>query len=215
MVRNPTRKAGDGMNPGYMSWIWIVISLILLASGWKDVLLKGVTAKAIRFFFIVWCLLMAVHFPIGKHVLYPIFFFLFILYCAALLSGEHAQRRLQMAFLPTFLGILEFMLRQTSGAAVLMLPDSSLLLAAAAVLLVRPAVPQIAVISMSELVCLALTVYVHKERLPLTIGDMRFQDHWWLAVCSARLTTVAVEHVGLVVKTGFYSWVERGRDRRK
>lgn len=42
------------MNPGYLSLILISVILILLASGWKDILIKGATHKALMLFFISW-----------------------------------------------------------------------------------------------------------------------------------------------------------------
>lgn len=38
------------MNPGYLSWLLMIITIILFVSGWKDFLLRGITSRVILLF---------------------------------------------------------------------------------------------------------------------------------------------------------------------
>ncbi len=44
------RSKVGAMNPGYLSLLLMVVTLILFASGWKDIIMRGITSKVILLF---------------------------------------------------------------------------------------------------------------------------------------------------------------------
>ncbi|WP_409346588.1 hypothetical protein [Paenibacillus sp. MBLB4367] len=203
------------MNPGYLSLIWMVMTVILLASGWKDVFLRDVPNGKIAVFFALWLPLSFLPVEVGRITIYGIYPLLAIIGLYGLAARDAGQRRLQMVTAIILLGTVDFGMRQTEGIAAPAMPDSSFVLAVAVTLLVRRPAKQIAVLSLSLLLSSAMFLYVTGGRLPSVLGDARFQDHWWMTVCLARIWTVLAEGIAAAAKAGYSSILERTRQWRK
>lgn len=205
----------EKMNPGYLSLIWIVISLILLVSGWKDVVLHNIPRRQIAVFFIAWFLLVFVQFEVKGMKVYGIVPLIAVIGIYGLVSRISAERRLQTITAVILLGTIDFGMRQTEGIAAPALPDSAFILALAVTLLVRKPALQISALSLSLLLSEGMVLVAAGGRMPASLGDAVFQDHWWMTVCTARIWTLLAEGAAAVVKHGYHSLLERTRQWRK
>ncbi|MBD2861332.1 hypothetical protein [Paenibacillus oceani] len=209
------------MNAGFLSWILILVTFILLASGWKTFLLRGVSYQAILTFFAAWCVASRFDVSMGKGwavngVIVP----LLILIGAALWRQRSFLGGLHGLSFGLFLASVYYLLKHMGDIDPFFLPSrvtfgAALILALLAAILVRKPEDQIACLSFALLCGSALYGYVHKGQSAMPFAGLPFQDEWWLAVGSARLMSSAAETVVGSVCEVSKSLADRWRETRK
>lgn len=193
------------MNPGFMSWILIVVSLILLASGWKNSVLRSISDRSIVLFFAAWCLLSRFHFNWGGAEIYPIAFLLLMNIVLSLWRRQTIISAIHFVSFGLFLASIYYLLKHLGDLDPFFLPFQTSLGTSAAValmaaMLVRRANDQIGCISFALLLGWVLYGTVHREQAGFRIGDFTDQDEWWLAVVMARGVSVAAESAAAIAR---------------
>jgi hypothetical protein len=187
------------MNPGYLSLILISILFILLASGWKDVILGEVSRQALLLFFALYFAGSLVHVQL---------FGLYIsgsyavcagttLYGLAKTARSHSffySAHLGISFV--LLGCFYFLLTEiTRVNPFLTLFHSELhpilWLGILSFLLVRPK-HTLWVTSSAMIFGNLLVKYGHRQEFPVQLGDAMFWDQWWAAMFVAGAMSLLI-----------------------
>ncbi|MDF2713317.1 MAG: hypothetical protein K0R28_242 [Paenibacillus sp.] len=209
------------MNPGFLTFILISITLILLASGWKPTLLPGIPHYAIVIFFTAWCLSGLFHFRLRDG--FEINGTVVVLFAVAvpiLLNRRSLVTGLHYVSLGLFLASVHYLLKHLGELDPFFLPYRSWagtdwVIALLAAILVRKAKDQIACISLALICGCALYRLVHPDRSTVPFGGLLFQDEWWLTVFAARIIAVAGEYAADSVRAASRSIIDRWRGLRK
>ncbi|RAU94739.1 hypothetical protein [Paenibacillus sp. YN15] len=188
------------MNPGYLSLVLISVTMILLASGWKDILLPGIPRAGILAFFVGW--MIAALFSVELERAEIQFTLPYLLLCAAAAtrSLKAPLLRAHVWVCGLLLGAFDCLLRELGGWAALA-PQGHAWLNEAAVIAVitlllgRGALWQWIALSVGLTVSEALFFWFHQETASVA-GGAAFADHWWLLLCLTRGLSVLLEAAG-------------------
>lgn len=193
------------MNPGYLSIILMVVTLILFASGWKDFIIRGITNKVILLFFIFWLIGMRlpIVFPFGQIHLNVVVLCVVILWVFWRSHGN--LYRLHLLSIGVLLGSVTFFLLETihlTPFLVIVNQDTTIALIVAVLVsfMTRNAAVQLAVVSMGLLLGDAYFRYLHREHLGIQLGTLAFQDVWWLSVFLTRGISLMITSTLFVCK---------------
>ncbi|TMV51311.1 hypothetical protein FE783_05880 [Paenibacillus mesophilus] len=209
------------MNPGFLTFILISITLILLASGWKSMLLPGIPHYAIVIFFTAWCLSGLFHFRLRDGIeINGTVVVLFAVAMPILLDRRSIVTGLHYVSLSLFLASVYYLLKHLGDLDPFLLPyrswaGTAWIAAMLAAVLIRKAKDQIACLSLALLCGSALYRLVHPDRTAVPFGGLQFQDEWWLTVFAARMIAVAGENAAASVRYASKSIMDRWRGLRK
>jgi hypothetical protein len=193
------------MNPGYLSIVLLVVSLILFASGWTDFLMRGITSKVILLFFISWLVTMEgqitlEHAHIGLWIAVPA-----LASIAIVVRSSGIMHRLHIVSAGLLLGSVTFFLLETihlipslllGSVELTMALLSGLLISA---LIKLPAV-QLAVVTIGLLLGEAYFRFVHKDLIGFQLGTADLQDRWWLTLYVTRLVSLLLASIALLCR---------------
>lgn len=190
------------MNPGYLSYVLISMLLILLASGWKDILFHGVTRTSILLFFVGWIPASFIQLSLGGVTVSLVIPFLL----AACLGGSWKMdtilQRGHVWSAGILLGLFDLIMRELDGWN-LIPPQynpaaySALALAVLAAVMARGPLWQFIALSVGLVTAELLYAWLNRTSLGArTVGGPAFSDHWWYALCLARGLTVLAESGG-------------------
>jgi len=197
------------MNDGYLSYLLMLTSAILLASGWKNVLAREVSARELITFYTAWCA--------GLFFLIPITSNAYVqgVYVAILLLLAGVARRTRLAELAYLalagiligaVGYFIHVLYTTDPVLILYDPtiDIALVCAVLAWTVTQEASHQGAVIAIALLIRdMAGSCQVASSHdLICKLGDSALQDGWWVAVCTSRVLSVASEWLVRICLSG-------------
>lgn len=205
------------MNPGYLSYILICITVILLVSGWKDALLRGVSARAITLFFIGWFALSEVKFSLGQWTISGPYAGLVILFFFLLSALPEEISVFYLMACGLTLGLFYFLANGIS-LSLAGLPGSSqlwlgLLIGLLVISLYRNPIAQLACITLCILSGSLLQMYSHASLAGYRLGFGHMKDHWWLFAFSARIITAALGYIALMTRTWFQQWTEARKEK--
>mgnify|MGYP000536513906 CR=1 FL=1 len=180
------------MNPGYLSIIVIVVVVILLASGWRDFFLRGLSLQMILLFFICWLLLFSIHIDVIGINFYLSSILLIVTGLWFTWKVEKSFIRLHIVSMAVFVGILDFALRETtrfSSTPIVLIEEFkiAIILAVSFLVLLRPIFQQLPSLIFGLLLGDAITMYTHRTSVPFTWGGPSFQDHWLFTVVVVRI----------------------------
>ncbi|MCS7462449.1 hypothetical protein N0M98_20210 [Paenibacillus doosanensis] len=206
------------MNPGYLSLLLMVVALILFASGWKDIIVRGITSKVILLFFVCWLVASQLTVPAagGRVNLCVAVLLFFAAYTLWTMRGF--VYRLHMLSVGALLGSLCFFMQETihlipalflGGTEVSIALIIGLL---ASVLIQIPSV-QLAALSIGLLLAELYRGYLHQDYAGLQIGYQSFQDRWWLTVFMSRSLSL-ITGFGLLACKKSVNWMTEGIKRR-
>lgn len=194
------KRLGDGMNPGYLSYLLISIVLILLASGWKDILLRGISHKTILLFFILWLPASFLRFRFYGQSMQGVLPLLAVTAAAGTLALGKLRLQLHVWTSGILLGMFDLILLEMSDwlpVFTFLLPaaDSALVLAFIAMLLGRAPLWQLTALTGALLIGETFHRFLHATSGTKAVwGGPGFQDRWWLVVCLTRGLTVTFEY---------------------
>ena len=189
------------MNPGYLSYLLISVVFILLASGWKDILLRGVPHVRILLFFVGWFVSGFWTIPwngAGISLLIP---YLLILGGWGVAVMRKTLLQLHVLLSATLVGMFDFVVLELngwfpftiSGSPVL---DSSLVLSVVIVLLGRKVLWQFTALTIGLLIGEGAHHVMHWHVMAGHVaGGLDFSDHWWLTMCCTRGLTVVLDTI--------------------
>lgn len=207
------------MNPGYWSLIMISVTLVLLATGWKETIIGKVTNRAVFLFFAAWMALSPFDVRLGARVGVNMSVVLLVVMAMfALIRGETMRNRLHLAEFGLFLAPLFFLFRYLAAtnpfmSEMLSGPTTAVAFGSMAVLATRNGLEQIGCITIGLLVGHSLLLCNHPGYVVL--GGPSFRDDWWLAVAAARSETVVLQSVRVAFHEARQSIRYRRKDARK
>jgi hypothetical protein len=206
------------MNPSFLSWVLICISLILLASGWNNFFLQGISHRLILPFIVGWLLCSAVTFTFHLGSINLVGPWLLLFHLHFLYTHRRLTQWLQLGLYSWVLGGLCFvmleMLRLNPLPAIIhpyVTPTMyiAFVLSLTVFFLKRAPLVQITMLSLGLLIGTTLYQYNHHGGKPPHLADSSFQDLWWGAVITARVMTVFVETVANGCKSLVLLWMRK------
>jgi hypothetical protein len=191
------------MNPGYMTIFVLMVICILLASGWKDLLLAGISREAIIVFIVGWllCSFFSLHFIIyGAGIQINLAFIFLLGYSLFLFSHlKEPLDRLHTVALAVLLGLLDVTFREASPFA---MGYDALIMAIVTVSFQREAQKQIASLLLGLLCGNVVSMIIHQRAQTIVMADQRYQDFWWLTLLLARAGAVIFDYLRPSLKKG-------------
>ncbi|WP_189014264.1 YphA family membrane protein [Paenibacillus marchantiophytorum] len=208
------------MNSGYLSLILLCITMILFASGWKDVYIRSISHKGMLLFFASWLVLSRVAITIG-HVHVQLVYVVILLICLGILYVTQGFiHKLHLLSIGLLLGSFHFLLHQLLEMDPILIVrnsqwDVALLLALVVVILQRKASEQIAALSIGYLLGDVYQASIHPVNGLHHLGNAAFQDQWWLSVFAARTVTIILQATYQGCRNVVKSWMDRKGGWRK
>lgn len=175
------------MNPGYLSVLCIAVSLILIASGWKDVFISHITSRTLLLFFAAWFMLHPVRWPIGNVIVSGSALLMAVVSVLCLIKSEGWLSRIHYGAASLLLGSVSSLLSLYLKAAPQihsLAPEwtASALIGLLAALLLRQQSMLIGGISLGLLLSELLLNRSGNQEASMLLGDPRIQDRWWLTL---------------------------------
>ncbi|WP_281886884.1 hypothetical protein [Paenibacillus sp. YYML68] len=193
------------MNAGYLSLLLVVVALILVLSGWKDILLRGMTPTSLLLFFVLWIVLLPLSFEwqsiqfSGSAILWiGILSYVFV-------SMRGSLLRFHLISVSLLLSSVYFFLKET----IHLMPTimiwnatftTALMVGVLAAGLLRQPGLQIAAITAALLLGESMSLYAHRDTAIVVIGHAGAQDLWWLSIFTARAVSLLLEAMGNAVR---------------
>ncbi|WP_052487116.1 YphA family membrane protein [Gordoniibacillus kamchatkensis] len=208
------------MNPGFLSLILLVIALILLSSGWKDVLLRSISHKGILLFFIAWVGLSKWTVTVQHFKLSGPFLLVSALAVCLWLGTEGAAAKLHALSIGLLLGSFHFLLQELFEIDPILIVsradvDIAVLVGLITLVLQRSVSLQLACLSIGLATgTLYGVLFRHKTGI-MTLGGPSFQDQWWTAVFVSRCATVLMQEAANGVKVLSQLWADKRKGWRK
>jgi len=184
------------MNPGFLSYILLTLSLIFIGFGWKPHAIGGASARAALWFCLCWIVAAAVVWHAGAWSGTLAYAPLAALAAFALrspLPGKDAATALAFGCLLGAMYSLVQLVERVDPLAIVLHPtvDPLLLIALLAVCYTRRASIQFALLSVALIVNDAYMALLYAEWQPAFFGGRAFQDGWWAAATAVRCASVA------------------------
>lgn len=183
------------MNPGYLTLLLIIISFILVVSGWKEVFLSRVPLKEILLFFMLWVI--SSQFSIQwNHVKLNGIILLLGVFSGWLLLRFRSRficfRLLTVSMLLASLHFLLIEFFKLSPVFVLFRTelDAAFWMSMICVFMLRNPLYQFVSLSIGLVLGDAYSLYYSHQEMPLHLGSLAFQDQWWFAILTVRLASV-------------------------
>jgi hypothetical protein len=186
------------MNPGYLTFILVSVILILLASGWKETLLPGLSNKRLALFFTVWLggngivlSLGAVHLTLSYAVIAGLSLIL-------LKSAGNIKQSLGLVAVSLLIAACDYLFLEIYSVNPFMIvigkrADIALILGSVGLLLNRHPYRQMLILSIALLLGEAWYQISHLATKPIKLGTADFMDQWWLTIFATRVATATVQ----------------------
>jgi hypothetical protein len=196
------------MNPGYMTFVVILTIGILLGSGWKDYIFKGLSYKSIVFFVAGWiiCSFIKLHIHVQQNLdiqFNAAFIFLLLFSLYSMMRLKSAFERLNCITVSLVLCLLDFTFREATGLA---MEYKAICLALAVAGLQKSTTKQLACLLLGFLCSNIFSLVIHHRTRTLLLADQSYQDLWWLTVLLSRLIAVLYEN-GVISFRKWYSGI--------
>lgn len=208
------------MNPGYLSFVLISIAAVLLASGWKDTLLRGVSGKLLLLFFPCWIAASSLTVTVAGNIRINLVLAVLAVLTASAIGGygnllEKIHHLSLGLLLASVYFAMQVLVKLDPG---LFFRFADLNMAAAsglmAALSARHPGTQTAVLSIGLVVGDFLYLYAARDLLPMELGHRTFQDRWWLSIFFARGFTLFFAFVVAACREMKQVWLAYRNGRR-
>lgn len=206
------------MNSGYMSYLMICISIILLVSGWREVLLKEISPKAILLFFAGWICFSSGNLVFHKLEFSGIYAGLICLLIIIMIYLPNGLSQVRILGSGLMLGLYYFLYMElATGFPQFPYSVNGALTVIMTVLLIslyRKPLEQLGCITLSLLFGSLLQGYAAPYLTGTRVSAAALADQWWLLVVSARVTTVVVQQLSIIARSIYQSWSEAWKERK-
>ncbi|CAN7593221.1 hypothetical protein LJR153_004388 [Paenibacillus sp. LjRoot153] len=202
------------MNAGYLSLILLCITLILFASGWKELYIRSISHKGMLLFFVSWLIGSRVNVTIQHIHVQLVYVVVLTIAFSILYVTQGFIHKLHLLSIGLLIGSLHFLFQQLLEMDPILIIRNSewqtaLLIAVVAVVVQRNAWEQIAAISIGYLIGDMYQAGIHKVDGFHQLGMATFQDQWWLSIFTARTITIVVQAAYSGCRTVVRSWLDR------
>lgn len=186
------------MNAGYLSLLLVVVSLILFASGWKDIILRGITPTSLLLFFVSWILASRVSFAWGPVTVNGAIGVLILTGVVTVLRTKGMMLKLHVFSVALLMGSVYFFLRETLHLMPSLIvwnvqATMALFIGIIDAVLLRSAALQLAALAAALLIGEGMYLYAHRDQGELVFGTPSLLDFWWLTAFAARGYSLGLE----------------------
>ncbi|MCR8642313.1 hypothetical protein NV379_06530 [Paenibacillus sp. N1-5-1-14] len=193
------------MNPGYLSLILICITLIMLASGWKEVFLRHVSHKEILLFFMLWLIGSQLKFGQGLLEVNGSFIVGLALCVYACIKVNSPLMQMYMVVSGVLLGMVYMLLLELFATDPVFIIwnagwDAALGMSLLAVLMRRGNTIQMVSVAIGVLVGDFGHHLLHRSEAPISLGSAIFQDTWWLVLITVSIASQLLQSILVGVK---------------
>jgi hypothetical protein len=200
------------MNPGYMTFVVLLATGILLGSGWKDYFFNGLSYKSIVFFIAGWltCSFFKSHFYLpGIDIQFNLAFVFLLLFSVYLMMRlKSSLERLNIITVSLVLCLLDFTFREASGLA---MEYIAIWLALAVTCLQKSPTKQLISLLLGFLCSNVLSLITHQHTQTFLLADQSYQDLWWFTALLSRLFTVMYENFVISFRKWYGGYFERNK----
>jgi hypothetical protein len=202
------------MNAGYLSLILLCITLILFASGWKELYIRSISHKGMLLFFVSWIVFSRFTVTIQHVQVGLVYVWVLIISLGILYKTQGFIHKLHLLSIGLLLGSLHFLLQQLLEMDPILIVrnsewDTALMLAVVVLVLQRSAWEQIAALSIGYLLGDMYQAGIHPLDGYHHVGKATFQDQWWLSVFAARTMTIILQSAYNGCRNIIRSWMDR------
>jgi hypothetical protein len=220
MSARTTSKVINEMNSGYLSLILLCITLILLASGWKDLYVRSISPTWILLFFVGWLMLVSFQLKLDGIQFNMVYVWVAAFSIGIWIHTRGIVHKLHLLSVGLLLGSFHFLLQEiltTDPIMVVIKPnlDTALFLVLIVILIERRVKEQIACLSIGLLLGDFYFAFVHQAVVPVRFGGPSFQDEWWLSVFAARTLTLVLQSALTGCRVMIRTWLDRKGGWRK
>ncbi|MDF2668347.1 MAG: hypothetical protein K0R67_653 [Paenibacillus sp.] len=213
------------MTPCYLSMILLCLTFILLASGWKNELLPGISDRSLLVFTASWIILSQIQINLPSPTITDVNLVVLLLVWLVV-QNIWASSTWLAAFhfisIGLFQAALFYLLCYFAQADPMFFPYHSPAVAAVflglvTALLTRNAFEQVGVVTFALLVGTGLYAVVMNKghsSYSLLFGGRLFQDQWWAAVASVRLASLCIHTVWAFGSGAVKSWSTRNEVKK-
>jgi hypothetical protein len=186
------------MNPGYLTIVIILTVGILLASGWKDLLLKEMTYPMIVVFITGWliCSFFSLHFKLLtiEVQLNAAYIFIILISGVFIIHLHSTLERLNLFILILLLCMLDFALREASNFSIV---TNAMWLALVTVVIQKNPLKQTIALLVGFLGSNLLSELIHQRTQLFVLAEQPYQDLWWLTLLLTRVLALIYEYCAL------------------
>ncbi len=191
------------MNPGYLSYISLAITLILLIFGWKEQLAKKISTRSILSFFLCWMVLSNFYWRISDLHQINLFYIFSVLITLRVLIKQRIEAiyLFMTGCLVSGIWILFNNIYVIEPAMIFIHSFVGLiiLISGIIVIFIKEPLQQLAVITIGIFMGDFFLFWITYGHIPLEIGTAKTFDLWWLIFLITRLLTE-------ILHQGFKGW---------
>jgi hypothetical protein len=186
------------MNPGYLTFILVSVILILLACGWRDALLPGVSNKRLVLFFTVWLCGNGIVLSLGSVRLNLSYAVIAGLTVVLLKTTGNVKQLLGFVMVSLLIAACDYLFLEMYSVNPFMTvfgtrADIALILGLIILLLNRHPYRQMLVLSLALLLGEAWYQVSQIATKPVKLGTADFMDEWWLSIFAVRVATATMQ----------------------
>lgn len=205
------------MNPGYLSSVLICVTLVLLASGWKDILFHGISRRSILLFFAGWLLLLPFSFSVAGGQVQLTVVYLLLLAAVATVRMDTFMEQVHVLCSAGMLGLAAVLMQELQGFNLLLHPvpglNAGLVLAILTLALGRQPLWQFTAITIGLILAELLHVALHRHTWGNAMfGGGIFRDRWWYVFALSRGLTVIGEQAVRLGSGALKHWSNRFKE---
>ncbi|HZG85224.1 YphA family membrane protein [Paenibacillus sp.] len=208
------------MNPGYLSYIALTLSLILVGFGFRAHAIGRSSAWSAASFSAAWIVAAAVDWNVGAAsgtlVYAPLLALIAAGFAAEPLGLKESASALTFGLLLGALYSLVELVESVDPLIIAVHPsvDPALLTTALVVCFTHRPALQFALVSIAAIVNDAYMAMLYAEWQTPYFGGRAFQDAWWLCAFSVRLATVAAGAAAAALRRGGSRWRKAPKAKR-
>ncbi|MGG1551760.1 YphA family membrane protein [Paenibacillus ferrarius] len=186
------------MNSGYLSFILMSITLILLASGWKTLYVGGVSHQRLLLFFASWIVSARLTVTVENVHVRLVYALIAALSFLILYRTQGIVHKVHLLSIGLLLGSLHFLLQQLLEMDPILIIrnpawESAAIIAVVAVAVQRNCWEQFAAISLGYVIGDLYQAGIREIDGYHRLGYAAFQDQWWLSIFLARTLTIVLQ----------------------
>lgn len=188
------------MNDGYWSYILMVVMTVLLSSGWRSSVVKGISSLEVFWFIAAWYIGLFAVIPLGSTISIQGIYLALLLTLARFMFKESIASVSYFIITGCLLGLIVFFIQELYRLDPVLIVfekefDAALIIGVLAWLVTRQALPQAAVLSLAYIIQDVLPLLSKPADQMLFLGDAALQDGWWISYVCARVLTLTSESI--------------------
>lgn len=188
------------MNDGYWSYILMVVMTVLLSSGWRSSVVKGISSLEVFWFIAAWYIGLFAVIPLGSTISIQGIYLALLLTLARFMFKEPIASVSYFIITGCLLGLIDFFIQELYRLDPVLIVfekeiDAALIIGVLAWLVTRQALPQAAVLSLAYIIQDVLPLLSKPADQMLFLGDAALQDGWWISYVCARVLTLTSESI--------------------